>query len=157
MSNGNEKLKESLKADIAKFEPDADITDAYLNSTIQKYKTPDNLYRSMYKLYLPDASAEEVEIFVSQKMEMLGFGTTEVSPLTKPTANGYITTTPTQVKPDEKISVPALPPDQEKEFKTWYSRYASTTGNSKDPDDPLHHYDYRGFWKEDKGKTVLKK
>lgn len=42
----------------------------------------------------------------------------------------------------------------EMDFQDWYSRYSRATGNSPDPDDPQHHYDYRAFWKSTGGPPV---
>ena len=41
-----------------------------------------------------------------------------------------------------------LDPLNEIEFQKWYKKYAVLTGNSVNPDDPLHYYNYRGYWKD---------
>lgn len=41
-----------------------------------------------------------------------------------------------------------LTPDEEKRFQTDYAGYAKATGNSPNPDDVEHYYDYRGAWKQ---------
>jgi hypothetical protein len=47
-----------------------------------------------------------------------------------------------------------LSPDQEKAFQDWFARYAKATGNNPDPNAPDAHYDYRGFFQQDQGKTA---
>jgi hypothetical protein len=44
-----------------------------------------------------------------------------------------------------------LDPLNEKDFSRWYSRYSKITGNSSNPDDAQHMYDYRGYWKDTGG------
>ena len=41
-----------------------------------------------------------------------------------------------------------LTPAEEELFNKWYQQYAMTHGLDKDPDNPEHYYDYRGYWKE---------
>jgi hypothetical protein len=36
-----------------------------------------------------------------------------------------------------------LTPSVEKDFKKWFKKIANETGINDNPDDPLHHYDYR--------------
>lgn len=40
-----------------------------------------------------------------------------------------------------------LTPAEEQSFQDWYKRYAAIHGLDPNPDDPLHYYDYRGYWK----------
>ncbi len=40
-----------------------------------------------------------------------------------------------------------LPPDQEAAFQAWYKQWARKAQIDPNPDDPRHHYDYRGAWK----------
>ena len=44
-----------------------------------------------------------------------------------------------------------LGPQNEQAFQKWYSDVASRVGLAKNPDDPLHFYDYRGAWQEGAG------
>ena len=41
-----------------------------------------------------------------------------------------------------------LSPIKEAQFKVWYRNTANTLQIAPDPDDPLHYYDYRGYWEE---------
>lgn len=41
-----------------------------------------------------------------------------------------------------------LDPNQEKTFQSWYKRTAKNLGLDNDPDNPMHYYDYRGYYKE---------
>jgi hypothetical protein len=41
----------------------------------------------------------------------------------------------------------SLPPDQEKEFQSWYKGWSSKAGIDPNPDNPLHKYDYRAAYK----------
>ena len=44
---------------------------------------------------------------------------------------------------------PFIPLDQvdEPKFHNWYRDYASKTGLAPNPDDPLHQYNYRAWWR----------
>ena len=50
-----------------------------------------------------------------------------------------------------------LDPLNEAEFKKWYKKYAELTGNAVNPDDPLHYYDYRGYWRDSGGAMPSKR
>ena len=41
-----------------------------------------------------------------------------------------------------------LSKEEEQKFKEDYAKYSKATGMNPNPDDPRHHYDYRGLWKE---------
>lgn len=47
-----------------------------------------------------------------------------------------------------------LPPLEEQQFRNWYNSYSSQTGNSWNPDDPQHMYDYRGYWRSTGGAPI---
>ena len=40
-----------------------------------------------------------------------------------------------------------LQDDEEEQFKKWYERFSEAQRIDKNPDDPRHFYDYRGYWK----------
>lgn len=40
-----------------------------------------------------------------------------------------------------------LTPAEEQSFRDWYKTYAAIHGLNQNPDNPLHYYDYRGYWK----------
>ena len=40
-----------------------------------------------------------------------------------------------------------LNPTQEKDFQNWFKSWSAITEQSRNPDDPLHYYDYRAFFK----------
>ena len=44
-----------------------------------------------------------------------------------------------------------LKPQNEQAFQKWYKDIASRVGLAKNPDDPLHFYDYRGAWQAGAG------
>lgn len=48
-----------------------------------------------------------------------------------------------------------LSPTEEAEFKAWFKERAKNTQTNDNPDDPLHFYNARGYWKEikEKGET----
>jgi|GEM_PF-4167405 len=47
----------------------------------------------------------------------------------------------------EEIDLEADGPDDEPEFRDWYTRVADTTGLDPNPDDPRHMYDYRAAFR----------
>lgn len=51
--------------------------------------------------------------------------------------------------------VTKLDPIEEQEFQKWYKSQAVVNGISLNPDDKEHYYDYRGFWKENRGKSNI--
>jgi hypothetical protein len=64
---------------------------------------------------------------------------------------------PKSFVPDEPeiVAPPQARKSEEPAFREWYGQYSKATGSSPNPDDPAHYYDYRGFWKEDRGRTPL--
>jgi hypothetical protein len=50
-----------------------------------------------------------------------------------------------------------LNPKEELEFKSWYSKISKHKNLNPNPDDENQHYDYRGFWKNNKNNDMLKK
>lgn len=62
-------------------------------------------------------------------------------------ANGYFYN-PTNPITDIRTSNYRTPldPNSEFAFKSWYTDYAQQNGLDPNPDDPLHQYDYRGYW-----------
>ena len=53
-----------------------------------------------------------------------------------------------QENPEELSFKTELSPIDEAKFKVWYSNTANTLQIAPNPDDPLHYYDYRGYWQE---------
>ena len=55
----------------------------------------------------------------------------------------------------DKNFITKLDPIEEQEFQKWYKSQAIINGTSLNSDDKEHYYDYRGFWKENKGKLNI--
>lgn len=48
--------------------------------------------------------------------------------------------------PQETPKKKKLPPEQERQFQSWYSQWAGKLDLNPNPDDPLQYYDYRAAW-----------
>lgn len=57
-------------------------------------------------------------------------------------------------KVDEKTFTTKLTKKQEDKFQNWYKNVSYELGLDSNPDNPLHAYDYRGFWLENKNKDI---
>ena len=57
-------------------------------------------------------------------------------------------------KIDKKRFKTILTDRNEKEFVNWYKNVSSILGLNEDPDNPNHHYDYRGYWLENKNNDI---
>ena len=57
-------------------------------------------------------------------------------------------------KIDKKKFKTILTNDNEKEFLNWYKNVSAVLDLNKNPDDPNHHYDYRGYWLANKNKNI---
>lgn len=57
-------------------------------------------------------------------------------------------------KVDEKTFTTKLTKKQEGKFQNWYKNVSYELGLDSNPDNPLHAYDYRGFWLENRNKNI---
>ena len=57
-------------------------------------------------------------------------------------------------KVDEKTFTTKLTKKQEDKFQNWYKNVSYELGLDSNPDNPLHAYDYRGFWLENRNKDI---
>lgn len=57
-------------------------------------------------------------------------------------------------KIDKKRFKTILNDKNEKEFVNWYKNVSSILGLNENPDNPNHHYDYRGYWLENKNNNI---
>ena len=57
-------------------------------------------------------------------------------------------------KVDEKTFTTKLTKKQEGKFQNWYKNVSYELGLDSNPDNPLHAYDYRGFWLENRNKDI---
>jgi len=57
-------------------------------------------------------------------------------------------------KIDKRNFKTILSDKNEKEFVNWYKNVSITLGLNENPDDPNHHYDYRGYWLDNRKKDI---
>ena len=57
-------------------------------------------------------------------------------------------------KRDKKNFKTILSKRQEKEFQNWYKNVSSQLKLNENPDNPLHSYDFRGYWLENRNKDI---